>query len=463
MSAKRNNKTVVGDIDADILRYSVGRDTELDIKLVEFDCLGTAAHVSMLERIPLEHKLITSDDKAAIISELVDIMRKAGEGRFSITEKDQDVHLAVERILTKKLGDLGKKVHTARSRNDQVAVDLRLFMRDELIAVVEETSILARELLNFARKHKQMPMVGRTHMQPAMPSSVGLWASAFSEDLLDDIALLRTAYKQANLSPLGSAASFGVPLDIDRKLVASLLGFSDPLHNVLHASNTRGKLESIVLSALSQTMLTVSRIAQDLILFSMPEFGYFSIPANFCTGSSIMPQKNNPDVLELIRARTAVVGSYANTVFEIVRAAPTGYNRDLQEAKFPLMDGIRITRETLAILPQMISGLKVNETKLIEAFTPDVFATDRTLELVAEGMPFRDAYNHVKAHIDDLENCDPKEAIGKKTHEGAPLGIDFVSISLRIKAELSYMRSQRRSIDRKFSNLLGVSYPLDRH
>ena len=257
----------------------------------------------MLSRMPVKPPVLSPADCKKVIAALKNIIAQAKKGAFKITLADQDVHLAVERTLTAKLGDLGKKVHTGRSRNDQVAVDLRLYAKEQILCAIGEAAALAAALLDFAKKHAADPMVGRTHMQPAMPSSVGLWASAHAESLLDDVALLMAAYELNDQCPLGSAASYGVPLPIDRQLVSDLLGFSRPVHNVLYANNARGKMESVILLAMGQVMLTLSRLAQDLILFTMPEFGYFTLPAAFCTGSSIMPQKRNPDVLELVRGK----------------------------------------------------------------------------------------------------------------------------------------------------------------
>ena len=438
-------KTTVGEVDAGVLAYTAGQDRVLDAALVEADCFGTAAHATMLSRLPLQPPLLSPADAQAIVAELRNVLADAAAGKFAITLEDQDVHLAVERRLTEKLGDLGKRVHACRSRNDQVAVDLRLFAKVRLQEAALAAAELARALLAFARRHEKVPMVGRTHMQPAMPSSVGLWASAWAESLLDDLVLLRTAYELNDQCPLGSAASYGVPVPIDRQLTSDLLGFARPVHNVLHANQARGKLEAIILSALGQAMLTLSRFAQDLILFSMPEFGYFRLPAEFTTGSSIMPQKRNPDVPELLRAKAAKVLAYANLVAEIVRAAPSGYNRDLQETKAPFMEGFELAISSLRILAPLVAGLEVDAAALRRGFGPDVYATDRALELVAQGMPFRDAYHEVKANLDKLAGHDPDAALAAKRHLGAPLGLDFAAMDARAQeAEAWARREQER-------------------
>ena len=283
-------KTLVGKIHPDILAFTAGKDVLLDEALIEADCIGSAAHVRMLSELKLKKPLFSKKECSEVISELVQIMMKARSGQFKIKESDQDVHLAVERALSKKLGDAGKRIHTARSRNDQVALDLRLYAKEQLLNMIEESASLAGILIKLGRRSAKIPMVGRTHLQPAMPSSVGVWATAHAESLLDDIEGLIAAYTQNDRSPLGSAAGYGVPLDIDRKLTAKLLGFERPIHNVMYASMARGKCESVILSAASQVMLSLSRLAEDMILFMMPEFGYFKLSFEYCTGSSFMPQ-----------------------------------------------------------------------------------------------------------------------------------------------------------------------------
>ncbi len=455
----RTQRTLVGTIDAEVLAYTAGKDAVLDLALVEADCIGSAAHVTMLARLELQPRLFSPAERAAVIRELVGVLKLARAGKFVITTEDQDVHLAVERRLTERLGDLGKRIHTARSRNDQVAVDLRLFAKEQLLETFAESAALATALLRFARRHVLLPMVGRTHLQPAMPSSVGVWASAHAESLLDDLRLLDAVYAVNDQCPLGSAAGYGVPLDIDRALTARLLGFRAPHHNVLYASNARGKCEAMILSALAHLMLSLSRLAEDLILYSMPEFGYFTLPAAFCTGSSIMPQKHNPDVLELVRARAARVQGDAVTAAGILKGLPGGYNRDLQEMKEPFMNGLAVTRASLRILARLLDGVGADRAALLRGFTPDVFAADRALELVAGGMPFRDAYNHVRDHLAELQAVDPVAAIARKRHLGAPAGLDLDALQARVKATISFVRQERRRYNACLSRLLGVGYP----
>ena len=452
--------TIIGKIHPDVLAFTVGKDTVLDLDLAVWDCIGTAAHVTMLSRMRVKPPVLVTEECDCVVAALADVILDAQAGRFTISAADQDVHLAVERRLTERLGELGRKIHTGRSRNDQVAVDIRLHIRDMLLGLTEEVAGLAEALTALGRRHAKLPMVGRTHLQPAMPSSVGLWATAYAEMLLDDLMPVEAAYLYNDRCPLGSAAGYGVPLPIDRALTARLLGFSATHHNVLHASNARGKNEAILLAACGQIMLSLSRLAEDLILFSMPEFGYFLLPPELCTGSSIMPQKRNPDVLELIRAKTAVVLGYGTAANTILKAMPGGYNRDLQETKELYMEGLRVTRASLRIMTLLSRALKVCPERLRSAFVPGVFATDRALELVAGGMPFRDAYRHVRENLDSLALADPDRALAAKTHEGGTAGLDFGYYKNRISAARRTARERRRRSEATFARLLGMKFPL---
>lgn len=454
-----SQKTMVGKINADVLSFTIGKDRELDAVLLDADCIGTAAHVTMLQRLSVSPALFSSHECDNVIAELVEIMRRGRKGKFKISESDQDVHLAVERTLTKKLGDVGKRIHTARSRNDQVAVDLRLYAKEELLGLLLDTVDLSSALLKFAKKHKMWPMVGRTHLQPAMPSTIGLWASAHAESLLDDIACLENAYHLNDRCPLGSAAGYGVPLAIDRDLTSTLLGFSEPIHNVLYASNARGKCESVIIAALSQVMLSLSRLSEDMILYSMPEFGYFKLPIELCTGSSIMPQKKNPDVLELIRAKVARVLADSNAITGVLKGLPGGYNRDLQEIKEPFMEGMKTTRACVRIMIDMVESLKADKNALNAAFSPEVFAADRALELVAEGCSFRDSYNKVRDDLESLQVDDLDVAMRKRTHLGAGLGLDLDLLMTRSREAGKNVRRARKSFYTAVSKLLGVKYP----
>jgi len=450
MSAQTQD-TVTGKVDPDVLTYTVGDDPVLDLDLVKWDCLGTAAHVTMLSEMPVTPPVVTKDEAARVRAELAKIVDDA---TFTIKPSDQDVHMAVELRLTEILGDLGKKIHTGRSRNDQVAVDVRLHIKDQLLGLEGEVADLAAALVEFGHAHDRVPLVGRTHLQPAMPSSVGVWATGHAEMILDQTANLEAAYALNDLCPLGSAAGYGVPLPLDRSRTSDLLGFARPLHNVFGASMARGEDEAALLAALAQLMAVLSRLAEDLILFSMPEFAYFRLPREYCTGSSIMPQKYNPDVLELVRSKTAQVLGLATGALSMLHAMPGGYNRDLQDTKGPYMKGLSITRTTLRILAKMVRGLAIDEAALRAGFTPGVFATDAALRQVAAGVPWREAYHDVRDHLERLSTEDPDAAVAAKTHAGATAGLDYEFYDRRLKELRASVSTRQTAFAAKCAALL---------
>lgn len=448
----KTEKTITGDVDPDVLDYTVGDDPVLDMDLVRWDCLGTAAHVTMLSEMPVTPPVVTQEEAARVRAALADVV---ADRFFVVREQDQDVHMAVETRLTETLGDLGKKIHTGRSRNDQVAVDVRLHIKDQLLGLEGELADLAAALVDFGKVHDRVPMVGRTHLQPAMPSSVGVWATGHAEMILDQTANLEAAYTLNDACPLGSAAGYGVPLPLDRQRTSDLLGFARPLHNVFGASMGRGEDEAALLSALAQLMAVLSRLAEDMILFSMPEFGYFTLPRAYCTGSSIMPQKYNPDVLELVRSKTAQVLGLATAALSMLHAMPGGYNRDLQDCKGLYMKGLSITRTTLRILAKFVRGLGIDEAKLRAGFIPGVFATDVALRKVAAGTPWREAYHQVRDNLEALATEDPDAAVAAKTHAGATAGLDYALYAGRVAALRTSVAARAEQFEAKMKELLG--------
>lgn len=448
----KTEKTITGDVDPDVLDYTVGDDPVFDMDLVRWDCLGTAAHVTMLSEMPVTPPVVTQEEAARVRAALADVV---ADRFFVVREQDQDVHMAVETRLTETLGDLGKKIHTGRSRNDQVAVDVRLHIKDQLLGLEGELADLAAALVDFGKVHDRVPMVGRTHLQPAMPSSVGVWATGHAEMILDQMANLEAAYTLNDACPLGSAAGYGVPLPLDRQRTSDLLGFARPLHNVFGASMGRGEDEAALLSALAQLMAVLSRLAEDMILFSMPEFGYFTLPRAYCTGSSIMPQKYNPDVLELVRSKTAQVLGLATAALSMLHAMPGGYNRDLQDCKGLYMKGLSITRTTLRILAKFVRGLGIDEAKLRAGFIPGVFATDVALRKVAAGTPWREAYHQVRDNLEALATEDPDAAVAAKTHAGATAGLDYALYAGRVAALRTSVAARMEQFEAKMKELLG--------
>jgi argininosuccinate lyase len=430
-------------VDKEVEAFTTGDDYLLDRELVEADCVASAAHACMLAKIGI----LTRDEAEKLAAELRAIAADSRSGAFTVQPGDEDCHTAIENRLVARLGDLGKKIHTARSRNDQVIAATRIYAREKLLDLFGDTLDLCATLRAFAEQHQGVPMIGRTHTQVAMPSSVGLWAGAWLESLLDDLRLLQTAYETNDQCPLGSAASYGVPLAIDRQCTSDLLGFAKLQNNVLYANNSRGKIESVILGACVQIAIDLSRCAQDLINFSLPEFGYFVIPKELCTGSSIMPQKRNPCGMELIRARTSTILACYNQILNILKGLPSGYNRDFQETKRPFMEGLRLTSACVRVMHVTFTKLEVREERLVAAFqaAPDVFATDEALRLVVEGMPFRDAYRQVAASLDSLQAADPRASIAQRTHAGGPanLQLDLADEAIRHLKEFADQRRDR--------------------
>lgn len=383
-------------------RFEAAQNSLLDNRLVRHDVWGSLAHSAMLKQIGI----LSAEECGMLHIHLCDILRLADEGSFTVTQADEDVHTCVENYLTEQTGEAGKNIHTARSRNDQVLLDLRLYGKEQLHKVAELLSGLCQALLNLAAAHIDTPMPGYTHMQRAMLSSVGLWAASFAESLLDDEQLLSTAYQLNDQSPLGSAAGYGVPLAIDRQQVADLLGFARVQNNVIYAQNSRGKIEGAIVQALSQIMLDLSKFSQDVLLFTTLEYGFFQLPQELCTGSSIMPQKRNLGVMELVRARTQTMLALQQQILGIVSGLPSGYNMDYQETKRPLMEALDIVQESLEICTLVASNLSVNVPNLVAACTFELFAADRAYEMASsEHISFRDAYRivgkEVTAKIDE--------------------------------------------------------------
>lgn len=383
-------------------RFEAAQNSLLDNRLVHHDVWGSLAHAAMLKKIGI----LSAEEYGMLHMHLCNILRLADEGGFTVTQADEDVHTRVENYLTEQTDEAGKNIHTARSRNDQVLLDLRLYGKEQLHKVAELLSGLCRALLNLAAEHADTPMPGYTHMQRAMLSSVGLWAASLAESLLDDEQLLRSAYQLNDQSPLGSAAGYGVALAIDRQYVADLLGFARVQNNVIYVQNSRGKIEAAIVQALAQIMLDLSKFAQDVLLFTTLEYGFFQLPQELCTGSSIMPQKRNLGVMELVRARTATMLALQQQILGIVSGLPSGYNMDYQETKRPFMEALDIAQESLEICTLVASNIQVNTPNLVSACTFELFAADRAYEMAAsEQTSFRDAYRivgkEVTAKIDE--------------------------------------------------------------
>lgn len=397
-------------------QYTVGNDYILDLRLLPYDIEASKAHAQAL----LKAKIITKAELVKLTKGLNEILALHEKGKFVIERSDEDGHTAIENYLVKKLGTLGKKIHTGRSRNDQVLVATRLYTRKKLKQISEELIRLQKVFLAMAKKYEFVPMPGYTHTRRAMPSSVGHWAAAYLEELINDHMILESAYRLNDQNPLGAAAGFGVNLPLDRELTTKLLGFERLQVNSLYAVNSRGPVESYILSVLTKITMTLGRLASEMIWFTTPEFNFFDLPLQFTTGSSIMPQKRNPDVFEIVRGNVGVIVSLQTQVKEVARAAISGYNRDTQLTKEPLIKGMGIARRSLEIMALVMAEVKPKEEVLMKSLSPELFATSEANKLVKKGMPFRDAYQQVKEHLADLTVPDPVAALKEVTSIGGP-------------------------------------------
>lgn len=436
-------------LNKEIETFTVGDDFILDQKLIKQDVFGSIAHAKMLYKIGI----LSKTELKKLKKTLLQILSLEKQDKFKIEREDEDVHTAIENFLTKKLGKTGGKIHTARSRNDQVLVDLRLYTKEKLLEIEPELLGLCKTLLKFSKENKTVPMPGYTHMQKAMPSTVALWSTSFIEALLDDLSLVKKAYELNDQCPLGSGASYGVSLNIDRKLTSDLLGFAKVQKNVLYVQNSRGKIEAVVLSSLVQVMQDLAKLASDILLFTTSEFNFFKVPKEFCTGSSIMPQKKNVDIMELVRAKSSIMNSYLFQVINIANALPSGYNRDFQLTKEPLIEGLDLAISTLKICNLFMQGLKANQAVLEEACTPEIFATDEAYKLVKQGLPFREAYQKIAADIKSLKKLDIKTNIKMRKHLGATGNLNLKKIEKTILIEQGKLNSKKSKFEKKIAQI----------
>ncbi len=384
------------EVNKEIERFTVGRDRELDLYLAKYDVLGSMAHITMLQSIGL----LEADELARLLAELKDIYRLCEAGKFEIEDGVEDVHSQVELMLTRRLGDVGKKIHSGRSRNDQVLVDLKLFTRHELAEIVGLVKALFDELQAKSEQYKGVLMPGYTHLQVAMPSSFGLWFGAYAESLADDALFLQAAYRMANRNPLGSAAGYGSSFPLDRAMTTRLLGFDSMDYNVVYAQMGRGKTERNVAFAMASVAGTLAKLAFDACLFNSQNFGFVRLPKECTTGSSIMPHKKNPDVFELIRAKCNKLQALPQQITLVMNNLPTGYFRDLQEIKEMFLPAFAELEDCLSMAAYIINRMEVNEHILDNPMYDPMFSVEEVNRLAAAGMPFRDAYKKVGLEIE---------------------------------------------------------------
>lgn len=397
----------------EIEKFTVGRDREMDLYLAKYDVMGSMAHVTMLESIGL----IEHDELPVLLAALKTIYRTAEKGDFIIEEGVEDVHSQVELMLTRQLGDLGKKIHSGRSRNDQVLVDLKLFIRDQLRELVDLTKILFDELIAKSNQYKDVLMPGYTHLQVAMPSSFGLWFGAYAESLVDDMQYLLAAWRITNRNPLGSAAGYGSSFPLRRQMTTDLLGFDSMDYNVVYAQMGRGKTERNVAFSMASVAGTLAKLAFDACMFNSQNFGFVKLPDDCTTGSSIMPHKKNPDVFELTRAKCNKIQALPQTVMMIMNNLPCGYFRDLQIIKEVFLPAFNDMKDCLRMAAYIINKIKVNEHILDNTIYDPIFSVEEVNRLAASGTPFRDAYKQVGLAI-EAGNFTPNKDI-HHTHEGS--------------------------------------------
>jgi argininosuccinate lyase len=401
------------DVNTVIEKFTVGKDRSLDLYLAPFDVLGSLAHTQMLASIGLLEK----EELSLLQAELKKIYKETEDGNFTIEEGVEDVHSQVEFLLTRRLGDVGKKIHSGRSRNDQVLVDLKLFTRHALQETVQNVKILFDSLITYSEKYKNHLLPGYTHLQVAMPSSFGLWFGAYAESLVDDIQMVLAAYKIVNKNPLGSAAGYGSSFPLNRQMTTDLLGFESLNYNVVYAQMGRGKTEKNVAAALASVAATLAKMAMDVCLYINQNFGFITFPDHLTTGSSIMPHKKNPDVFELIRAKCNKLQSLPNEIALITTNLPSGYHRDLQVIKESFIPAFEELNSCLTIADYMFRHIQIRENILQEDKYKYLFSVEVVNQLVLEGIPFRDAYKQVGQDIENGSFAVPENM--HHTHEGS--------------------------------------------
>lgn len=411
MASKLWEKSVT--VDHDVETYTVGRDREMDIYLAPYDILGSMAHITMLQSI----NLLTEDELETLLAELREIYKIAESGDFVIEEGIEDVHSQVELMLTRRLGDVGKKIHSGRSRNDQVLVDLKLFIRSRIEDLTKAITTLFDTLIIQSNKYKDVLLPGYTHLQVAMPSSFGLWFGAYAESLADDLTVLRAAYEITNRNPLGSAAGYGNSFPLNRTMTTTLLGFDSMDYNVVYAQMGRGKTERIVSQAIANIAATISKLAFDACMFNSQNFGFIKLPDEYTTGSSIMPHKKNPDVFELTRSKCNKLQALPYEITLITNNLPSGYFRDLQLIKENFLPAFDEIISILNMVNSMVSQIKVNNKILEDKRYELMFSVEEVNRLALEGVPFRDAYKQVGLAIERGEFT-PSNSVNH-THEGS--------------------------------------------
>ena len=420
--------------------FTIGKDCEMDFHLAKFDIIGSLAHIQMLEHIGL----LTAAELTVLTKELKTIYREVADGKFTIEEGVEDIHSQIEMLLTNRLGEMGKKIHSGRSRNDQVLLDLKLFTREAIQSASENTLNLFDILISQSNRYKNVLMPGYTHLQVAMPSSFGLWFSAYAESLTDDLMLLQAAYRVADQNPLGSAAGYGSSFPLDRQMTTDLLGFETMNFNVVYAQMGRGKMERTVLTALASIAATLSRLAYDVCLFMSQNFDFVKLPDELTTGSSIMPHKKNPDVFELLRAHCNRLQSLPTQMLTVTNNLPSGYFRDMQLTKELFIPAFQELNECIKIAVFALENIKINDHILDDDRYRYLYSVEEVNRLVLSGVPFRDAYRQVGASI-ELKQFNPDKEI-HHTHEGSIGNLCLDRIETKMKQVVASFNFEKAKI-----------------
>ncbi len=432
--------------------FTVGDDYLYDRELAPFDLLGSLAHARMLGHVGL----LSAQDTTALVGGLQALHREHLAGAWTVEVADEDVHSKVEALLEQRVGEPARRLHTGRSRNDQVLTDVRLWQKHTLALLADETAATAAALLERAQTHEFHPLPGYTHLQRAMPSSVGMFFAAHAQALLDDLILLDAAYQLADACPLGSGASYGVGLPLDRAYAATLLGFARSGGVAMADANGRGKVETACIDAAGAVVGDLSRLAADLLFFTTGEAGFFTIGKGFTTGSSIMPQKKNLDLFELLRGRAARFLGLRTGLAAITLGLPSGYSRDLQDTKALCLDGLRLARQGLAVAAAAVPTLEPVRARIEAALTPDLYATDEAYRLVREqGMAFRDAYRQVGRNLDQVPVPDHERTVRDRTHAGSTGNLGLPALAARGTRERARWTARATELTRIWETLLG--------
>ena len=436
-------------LDQQIERFTVGRDPEIDLALVPYDALASAAHASMLAEIGV----LAQETVAGLNAELRKIAEEARRNTFKISRTEEDCHTAIENRLTSVLGEAGARIHTGRSRNDQVIAALRLYGREMVVHFAGALLSLTERLIQVAEEHQDVAVAGYSHTRQAMPSTMGHFFLAHAEGLLDAVPWIRTAFNHLNRSPLGSASGFGVALDLDRERVADLLGFDRVQRNTLAVQNDRGKTEYLVLGALLGAVQDISRLAHDVIWYSSDELQYLSLSQETTTGSSIMPQKRNPDIWELARATAGQLRARHSEIGQIFAPLSSGYHRDLQLTKEPFVTGMRTAVDLVAVVNVAASGLRIDRDRCRDLLQQSIAATDAVYARVRQGEPFRHAYRAVAMGDDASVALDPAQSWKPRTHLGAPGAFEVKPYQARVADGRRWVDGERDRIERVWKDL----------